>query len=477
MRPDGDRRANDRWRAARRCVAAAAAFAPLMLLLAVGLASPTAATAESGKALGSLAAAAAAPEQKVTICHRTNSRTNPYNQIAVAESAAIEGHAREHTGPIFGPEVEDWGDIIPPIDPGLPLGLNWPEGRAILENGCEMEPDVGPLPTASIGDAECVGNSASISVTVTNEAEATQPATFEILVDGAVVQTVGPLAPGESETVVLVDEPGGTFEAREDQVTTVAVRSEGEIIASRVVTADCDPAPPLVDIEAELTCVGGAAQGTGTATNNSQAPVTVTTTVDGSPVGGATIVDPGATETVTVDLSPYEDQTIEAQVLVDGVVVATYTVTPDCVAPQPAPRVAVAGQVCPPPSSTVTLANDGDPDSTVVFAVTIDGRVVQQSAPLYGGDVTTIVGDLSGFEDQTVTVGLLSNGELLGRRTISVNCKIDPPSLAPGDAEDELPAVGAPFRPGLVALGLGLVVVGALLCASGLRRPRAPGRP
>ena len=103
---------------------------------------------------------------------------------------------RAHTGPIFGPDVDDWGDIIPPITPGLPDGLNWPEGRSVLDNGCEMEPDVGPLPEASIGDAECVGANPSIAVTVTNDADATAPANFSILVDGTVVETVGPVAPG-----------------------------------------------------------------------------------------------------------------------------------------------------------------------------------------------------------------------------------------------------------------------------------------
>jgi ABC-type sugar transport system substrate-binding protein len=60
--------------------------------------------------------ASAAPEEKVTICHRTNSRTNPYNQQAVAKSSAVEGHA-SHDGPIFGPDVDNWGDIIPPSRP------------------------------------------------------------------------------------------------------------------------------------------------------------------------------------------------------------------------------------------------------------------------------------------------------------------------------------------------------------------------
>jgi hypothetical protein len=54
---------------------------------------------------------------------------------------------------------------------------------------------------------------------------------------------------------------------------------------------------------------------------------------------------------------------------VNGELVATYTVTPDCIAPKPVPKVSIAGQVCPPPTSTVTLSNVGDPDSAVVFVI------------------------------------------------------------------------------------------------------------
>ncbi len=36
--------------------------------------------------------------------------------------------------------------------------MNWPEGESVLDNGCEVQPDVGPLPTATIGGLECVGH-------------------------------------------------------------------------------------------------------------------------------------------------------------------------------------------------------------------------------------------------------------------------------------------------------------------------------
>ncbi|CUR59200.1 exported hypothetical protein [metagenome] len=419
---------------------------------------------------------ALAPQTKVTICHRTNSRTNPYNQIVVSQSAAISGHA-DHTGPIFGPGVDTWGDIIAPIRPGLPAGRNWPEGRAILANGCELQPDVGPLPTASIGDLACAGTVPSLDITVTNALEATAPASFTIVVDGAEVETVGPVAPGESETVSLGGAPGGGLDGLEDQTFTVEVRSGDEVLASRVITVDCSPeVPPAPEIDARLVCAGAAAQGTASVTNNATVSVEVTVTVDGSPVGNALVVDPGASATGTVDLSPFEDQTITVRILLDGALAATYVVTPDCVPPQPSARVSVAGQVCPPPTTTVTLANDGDPASRVVFVIRLNGRVVQESAPLYGGDVTTIVGDLSRFEDQTVLVAVRANGELLGRRAVTVNCgrpAPDPgPDTGPGTnpppaTHDVLPDVGTGLSIGVLALALGLLVSGPLLLVSG----------
>ena len=299
--------------------------------------------------------------RKLTICHRTSSRLNPYNQITIAEEAVIRRGHSEHTGPIFAPGVENWGDIIPPIPPELPRGLNWPEGQSVLNNGCEVQPDVGPLPSASIGEVECVGTTPQVGVTVTNGAAATAPAFFAVLVDGVVVETVGPVAPGDSQTVTLTGDPGGGLEGQEDETITVEVRSGGAVIDSRVLTVDCPPPPPDVDIGAQLACAGDVAQGSVTVTNNGQDAVVVTAEVDGVPVGTPLTVAPGATETATADLSPFEDQTITVVILVNGDEAATYTVTPDCVDPQASPSVSVAGQECPPPSATVTLGNTGDP--------------------------------------------------------------------------------------------------------------------
>jgi hypothetical protein len=437
--------------------------------------------------------ARAAPEDRVTICHATQSRTNPYNQIAVAESSAVEGHA-SHTGPVFGPDVEDWGDIIPPIRPGLPRGLNWnAAGRAVLDNGCEMEPDVGPEPRAAIADVECAGTTPDEVVTVSNAADATEPATFTIRVNGAPVRTVGPIAPGETATVTLTGSP-------EDQVAVIEVVSDGEVIESAVETADCTPGPPAVAVRSSLDCADGAAEAALSATNNGPAPITAVLQVDGTQVGPTVTVAPGATERRSVDAAQWEDQTVTARVLVDGAVVATYTVTPDCEAPVPQAAARVAGTVCPPPTATVTLSNAGDPASSVVFGIRVDGREVQRSAPLYGGDTTTIVVDLRRFEDQTAHVEAGYNGKVVVDRTVTVDC-VDAGGedgtgadtdtgtegaggsdgtggTAGGEASEPgvLPSVGSEVPVGVVVLGAGLLTAGALLLLLGLRSGRPARR-
>jgi len=89
------------------------------------------------------AALAKKPEGKVTICHRTNSTSNPYNQLTVAESS-VDGDGGNdhygHTGPLWNPSMPnggEWGDIIPPV-PGVHDGLNWSAlGKVYWRQGCQ----------------------------------------------------------------------------------------------------------------------------------------------------------------------------------------------------------------------------------------------------------------------------------------------------------------------------------------------------
>jgi hypothetical protein len=131
--------------------------------LAAPLAVVTAFTAKAG---------ATKPDDlhKVTICHRTNSTTNPYVQNDVDE-ASVDGdsgndkgqgdHLMEHTGPVWDANTiypaphngDQWGDIIPPFyNDGVTLtgypSLNWDAaGQAIFYNGCAPVTNVTALVT------------------------------------------------------------------------------------------------------------------------------------------------------------------------------------------------------------------------------------------------------------------------------------------------------------------------------------------
>lgn len=111
---------------------------------------------------------------KVTICHRTDSATNPYVKITVDDDA-VDGqaashgnhadHYGEHKGPLayseaYAQQLKDshieWGDIIPPVAP-YHSGQNWDtQGQTILNNGCKFviaspspTPTLVPTPTPS----------------------------------------------------------------------------------------------------------------------------------------------------------------------------------------------------------------------------------------------------------------------------------------------------------------------------------------
>lgn len=94
-------------------------------------------------------AASATNNDDVTICHATNSVTNPYEQKTVDDSAVngIGGgdHYLEHKGAVFNTSMHNgdhWGDIIPPL-PGVHSGLNWDaQGQLIWNNDCSVKSSI-----------------------------------------------------------------------------------------------------------------------------------------------------------------------------------------------------------------------------------------------------------------------------------------------------------------------------------------------
>ncbi len=93
--------------------------------------------------------------QKVTLCHATNSDTNPYVKITVdiASSGYVKSGHNHHAGPIWSAGLKaqhiGWGDIIPSYTYGAftYLGLNnTTAGLALLAANC-VTPKPTPTPT------------------------------------------------------------------------------------------------------------------------------------------------------------------------------------------------------------------------------------------------------------------------------------------------------------------------------------------
>jgi hypothetical protein len=103
------------------------------------------------------------PEHKVTLCHATNSYSNPYVEITVDVASVLHNGHDGHDGPVFYaaiPKHTKWGDIIPPFDfgPGEVYGgKNWtPDGIAILNNGCNA-PSPPTTTTSSLPETTTTG--------------------------------------------------------------------------------------------------------------------------------------------------------------------------------------------------------------------------------------------------------------------------------------------------------------------------------
>ena len=156
-------------------------------------------------------------KQKVTICHRTDSVTNPYVKETVS-SSSVDGnngndngqgdHLLVHTGPVFQSGFthnDTWGDIIPPFDTkrqgydSPQTSLNWnTAGQAIWNNKCKLTTPGGQGGGGSTDPSGGQGQVLGSSTTSTNQpsaelANAGQNAVPSILAGLAVLSMTGAL--------------------------------------------------------------------------------------------------------------------------------------------------------------------------------------------------------------------------------------------------------------------------------------------
>lgn len=98
-------------------------------------------------------------DHKITICHATNSATNPYVKITVDTHAVVMNGHGGHDDTVVAistqkaQELKDakvkWGDVIPAIPEQNFAGVNWnEEGKALFAHGCGC-PTVTPASTTS----------------------------------------------------------------------------------------------------------------------------------------------------------------------------------------------------------------------------------------------------------------------------------------------------------------------------------------
>jgi hypothetical protein len=232
----------------------------------------------SSLAIGASSAGAEVVD-KVTICHRTNSNTNPYVQITPDVAGVLDGHA-DHTGPVWDPTLKaqhvKWGDIIPPFDydGGSYPGMNWDvAGQAIYDNGCNpvtppvqefgslsVSKVVTGLPLAGVPLDGAIPTDFTAHVSCDDGTE--QDVTFPITGGAGTPSQIDNIEAGSNCTVVELDTAGfptgtvvsydpvdvdsaGTFvDANATTSVTITNNFEGVQLQPEVVTP-VDPGTPL----------------------------------------------------------------------------------------------------------------------------------------------------------------------------------------------------------------------------------------
>lgn len=127
----------------------------------------------------------ATPSEKVTICHATNSESNPYTSNNVNTSSVDEQNNRYLNGHGNHPN-----DIIPPFTSPEGTyfpGQNWDEeGQAIWNNGCKVP---GPTTTEATTSTSTTSSTSSTTTSTTSVVPTTQTSTTSSTVPSTTTTT------------------------------------------------------------------------------------------------------------------------------------------------------------------------------------------------------------------------------------------------------------------------------------------------
>lgn len=172
---------------------------------------------------------AAAPVDKVTICHRDENVKKPYGpkaiEVSVDSIVGPNGHAT-HTGPVFQAGMDSgWGDIIPSFEyqDGQDVktfpGLNWDAtGQAIWDNDCAIPP--APPVTSTVTTTSTVTRTTATTSTTTS----------------TVTTTITP--PPVTTTIIITDPPSTvTTTVTPPPVTTTITTTVPTTVTNTVTTA------------------------------------------------------------------------------------------------------------------------------------------------------------------------------------------------------------------------------------------------
>jgi LPXTG-motif cell wall-anchored protein len=213
------------------------------------------------------------PEHQVTLCHATDSYSNPYVSVTVdVASVQFEGHDG-HNGPVFYadiPKHEQWGDIIPPFDygdAGSYPGKNWTTaGQAIWNAGCAVAPPTTTTtepPTTTTTEAPTTTTTQPPTTTTTEAptTTTTQPPTTTTTEAPTTTTTEAPTTTTTTQATTSTTTP-------DQPSTSTTIAGETSTSTTKPTTVTTEGGTASTTVPASSTTVGSA---------NASQPTTTTT--------------------------------------------------------------------------------------------------------------------------------------------------------------------------------------------------------